>query len=96
MLSWKDICYNVDSFQGNEDDYIIVSIVRSKKLGFLVNQRRVNVMLTRCKKGMIVCSSRAFLDGIGSKSLIGGLAARMGNGSWVEYQQVLNGRFPTI
>ncbi|KAK0450244.1 P-loop containing nucleoside triphosphate hydrolase protein [Armillaria borealis] len=34
-LSWKDKCYNVDSFQGNEDDYIIVSIVRSKRLGFL-------------------------------------------------------------
>ncbi|KAK0469717.1 AAA domain-containing protein [Desarmillaria tabescens] len=96
MLTWKDKCYNVDSFQGNEDDYIIVSVVRSKKLGFLVNERRVNVMLTRCKKGMIICSSRAFLEGIGSRSLIGGLAARMGTRSWVEYHEVLNGRLPTI
>ncbi|KAK0485263.1 P-loop containing nucleoside triphosphate hydrolase protein [Armillaria novae-zelandiae] len=30
-LTWKDTCYNVDSFQGNEDDYIIVSVVRSKR-----------------------------------------------------------------
>ncbi|KAK0193834.1 P-loop containing nucleoside triphosphate hydrolase protein [Armillaria mellea] len=71
-LTWNDKCYNVDSFQGNEDDYIIVSI------------------------GMIICSSRAFLDGIGAESLIGGLAARMGKKCWVEYQQVLNGRFPEI
>ncbi|KAG7451250.1 uncharacterized protein BT62DRAFT_409636 [Guyanagaster necrorhizus] len=111
-LPWEDKCFNVDSFQGtsctvitlkrsshmagNEDDYIIVSIVRSKKLGFLVNERRVNVMLTRCRKGMIICSSRAFLDGIASESLIGGLAARMGRRSWVEYEQVLNGNFPMI
>ncbi|KAK0223268.1 hypothetical protein IW262DRAFT_1365628 [Armillaria fumosa] len=53
-------------------------------------------MLTRCKKGMIICSSRAFLDGIGSESLIGGLAARMGKKCWVEYKQVLNDRFPEI
>ncbi|KAK0458310.1 P-loop containing nucleoside triphosphate hydrolase protein [Desarmillaria tabescens] len=86
MLNWKDKCYNVDSFQGNEDDYIIVSVVRSKKLGFLVNERR----------GMIICSSRAFLEGIGSRSLIGRLAARMGTRSWVEYHEVLNGGFPTI
>ncbi|KAK0500417.1 P-loop containing nucleoside triphosphate hydrolase protein [Armillaria luteobubalina] len=85
-LTWKDTCYNVDSFQGNEDDYIIVSVVRSKRLGFLANERR----------GMIICSSRAFLDGIGSKSLIGGLAARLGKKCWVEYQHVLNDRFPEI
>ncbi|KAK0463444.1 uncharacterized protein EV420DRAFT_1728035 [Desarmillaria tabescens] len=103
MLSWKDKCYNVDSFQDmlytvirNEDDYIIVSIVQSKKLGFLVNEHHVNVILTRCKKGMIICSSHAFLEGIGSRSLVGRLAVQMGTRSWVEYYEVLNGRFPTI
>ncbi|KZP07663.1 hypothetical protein FIBSPDRAFT_677479, partial [Athelia psychrophila] len=34
-LDWADKCFNVDSFQGNEDDYIIISIVRSSALGFL-------------------------------------------------------------
>jgi len=53
-LPWEDKCFNIDAFQGNEDDYIIISLVRSAKLGFLTDVRRVNVMLTRCKKGMIV------------------------------------------
>ncbi|EPS96649.1 hypothetical protein FOMPIDRAFT_1087510, partial [Fomitopsis schrenkii] len=37
MLPWQDKCFNVDSFQGNEEDYIIVSVVRSDKPGFLTN-----------------------------------------------------------
>ncbi|KXN88607.1 Regulator of nonsense transcripts 1 [Leucoagaricus sp. SymC.cos] len=52
-LEWANTCFNVDSFQGNEEDYIIVSLVRSKEIGFLKSQRRTNVMLTRFKKGDI-------------------------------------------
>ncbi|KAF8907307.1 AAA domain-containing protein [Gymnopilus junonius] len=48
-LDWKDKCFNVDSFQGNEEDFIIISVVRSRSLGFLKNLRRTNVMLSRCK-----------------------------------------------
>jgi superfamily I DNA and/or RNA helicase len=28
-MEWKDKCFNVDSFQGNEADYIIISLVRT-------------------------------------------------------------------
>lgn len=37
----------VDTFQGREDDVIIVSLVRTNHLGFLASSNRVNVMLTR-------------------------------------------------
>jgi len=82
-LDWKDKVFNVDSFQGNEDDYIIISIVRSFGLGFLDNLRRTNVMLTRCKRGMFICSSQAYLEGDGANSLVGDLAAEFGEKGWV-------------
>lgn len=78
------------SFAGNEDDYIIVSLVRSKKIGFLREDRRVNVMLTRCKRGMIICTSRSFLNDIAPESLVGGLAEELGKAAWIEASQVLN------
>ncbi|TFY66809.1 hypothetical protein EVG20_g4292 [Dentipellis fragilis] len=92
-LPWEDKCFNVDSFQGNEDDYIIISVVRTRSLGFLGNRRRSNVMLSRCKRGMIICSSRGFLNGPGSSSLIGQLAAECGDEAWLTRQQILNGQW---
>ena len=38
-LAWENTVFNVDSFQGNEDDHIIVSVVRTARPGFLVNRR---------------------------------------------------------
>ena len=43
---------------GNERDYIIVSLVRTRGLGFLDDHRRTNVMLTRCKRGMVTLFRR--------------------------------------
>jgi len=86
-LNWEDKCFNVDSFQGNEDDYIIISTVRSYELGFLDNLRRTNVMLTRCKQGMFICSSKAYLERDGAQSLVGALAAEFGKG-WVDLKDL--------
>jgi len=47
----------VDSYQGQETDLVIFSGVRSnqmKELGFLRDERRLNVAITRAKKGLIV------------------------------------------
>ncbi|MDZ5757101.1 AAA domain-containing protein [Carnobacterium maltaromaticum] len=48
---------NVDAFQGSEKDIIIYSVVRSNKksdLGFLKDERRLNVSLSRAKEQLII------------------------------------------
>ena len=47
----------IDGFQGMEMDYIIISTVRNNLLGilgFLKSQKRLNVSLTRARKGLII------------------------------------------
>jgi hypothetical protein len=78
---------------GNEQDYIIISLVRSRNLGFLTNLRRTNVMLTRCKKGMFIVSSRKFLTGPGSSTLVGTLMEKMGPDAWLEMEDIEGGNF---
>ncbi|KAG8844026.1 hypothetical protein FRC20_003655 [Serendipita sp. 405] len=60
-MDWEDKCFNVDSFQGNEADYIVISLVRTKTMGFLDNNRRANVLLSRCKKGMFIISNKELM-----------------------------------
>jgi superfamily I DNA and/or RNA helicase len=93
-LKWEDTVFNVDSFQGNEADFIVVSLVRTAKPGFLANPRRTNVLLSRCKKGMLVCANRAFLtgDARAQKTLVGKMAAEWAAAgcewkSWTELLQ---------
>ncbi|RXW22846.1 hypothetical protein EST38_g3012 [Candolleomyces aberdarensis] len=95
-----DKCFNVDSFQGNEEDYIVISLVRSRELGFLDNLRRTNVMLTRCKKGMFIITSRKFMDGVGGNSLAGKLLScledRLGDRVWLTEEQIDQGQISNI
>lgn len=67
---------------------IIISMVRSKEMGFLDSKRRLNVMLTRCQRAMYIVSSRAFLKGKGADSLVGKMAAELGEqpGAWITYK----------
>lgn len=45
-------------------------------------------MLTRCKKGMYILSSKSFLNGNGRDSLVGDLAQEMGDKAWLTVKDV--------
>lgn len=64
---WKNIeiiIENVDAFQGSEVDIVIYSVVRSnaeKNIGFLSEQRRLNVALSRARAQVIIVGNAAFM-----------------------------------
>lgn len=63
----------IDSFQGQEEETIIISLVRSNTeqiIGFLKDYRRMNVALTRAKKQLFIIGDSATL---GNDSFYSGL-----------------------
>ena len=61
-------CGTVDSFQGNEADVVVISLVRNNhhsgvrsSLGFLSDPRRMNVLLSRAKWRLVLVGSIDFL-----------------------------------
>lgn len=57
----------MDEFQGNQADIIVVSLVRNNHakrgtgLGFLADGRRLNVLLSRAKRKLVLIGSWNFL-----------------------------------
>jgi regulator of nonsense transcripts 1 len=80
----------IDAFQGREKDFIIFSCVRGNDkntIGFLANEERMNVALTRAKYGLIVggnaqvfCENEKWSDFIeycdGLKTFVEGVLGR--------------------
>lgn len=62
------LCHTVDSFQGNEADVVLLSLVRNnqhasvrKALGFLSSPQRMNVALSRARWKLVIITSTEFL-----------------------------------
>ncbi|KAG6840404.1 hypothetical protein C0991_006913 [Blastosporella zonata] len=94
-LPWEYV-FNVDSFQGNEADFVLVSVVRSGAVpGFLSSRNRMNVLLTRCRKGIVIVTSRSFIRAGGKHTLLGSLEQHwsgiLGNGAWVDWRAISEG-----
>jgi superfamily I DNA and/or RNA helicase len=60
-INIKESCYTIDGFQGQEAELVIISLVRSNRKeiahiawGFVLDQERLNVMLSRAKKIEII------------------------------------------
>jgi len=54
-------CATVDNFQGEEADIVIVSLVRSNrdgKIGFLKEEQRVNVLMSRARYGLYIIGNK--------------------------------------
>jgi len=54
----------IDSFQGREKEVIVLSCVRANdvgRLGFLADDKRINVALTRARRGLIVLGEASTL-----------------------------------
>lgn len=67
----KGWCNTVDSFQGSEADFVVVSLVRNNgfgsvraALGFLADPRRMNVLVSRARWRLVMVGSLAFLRNV--------------------------------
>lgn len=60
----------VDSYQGQEADIVIISTVRSKRVGFVDDPQRLNVALTRAKRLLRIVGCKKLFDTLGARSTL--------------------------
>ena len=72
---------------------MILSSVRTSHPGFLKSQPRMNVALTRCRKGMVVVTAKSFLERVGKSMLLGKLCrtwSQRHEACWIDWKAMLN------
>ncbi|KAF2863704.1 P-loop containing nucleoside triphosphate hydrolase protein [Piedraia hortae CBS 480.64] len=65
----------VDKYQGEENDFVILSMVRTKGLGYLRERRRITVALSRARLGLYVVGKGEVFERVEG---FGGLMTRQG------------------
>lgn len=58
------IVATVDKYQGEQNDYIILSLVRTKSIGYLRDIRRLTVALSRARLGLYILGRRTVFESI--------------------------------
>ena len=72
MQSLKVECNTIDAFQGREADIVIYSVTRSnknKKIGFLKDEARLNVALSRGRLGLVIVGDHHFCRALDNSPL---------------------------
>ena len=89
------IAYTVDQFQGNEADVVVVSLVRNNEspsgrgMGFLEESPRLNVLLSRAERLLVLVGSWEFF----SDQVAGAVAGSAHLGSWRSVMDSLESGF---
>ncbi|KAF1947737.1 hypothetical protein EJ02DRAFT_363959 [Clathrospora elynae] len=58
------IVATVDKYQGEQNDYIILSLVRTKAIGYLRSIRRLTVALSRARLGLYILGRRSVFESV--------------------------------
>nr|POF18505.1 intron-binding protein aquarius [Quercus suber] len=62
LFGWPHWVGTVDKYQGEQNDYIILSLVRTKTPGYLRDLRRLTVALSRARLGLYVFGRREVFE----------------------------------
>ncbi|KAL8953931.1 MAG: hypothetical protein Q9222_000218 [Ikaeria aurantiellina] len=62
MFGLPRIVTTVDKYQGEQNDYIILSLVRTTRVGYLRDIRRLTVALSRARLGLYVLGRRSVFE----------------------------------
>ena len=72
----------VDRYQGQQNDYIILSLVRTKNVGHLRDVRRLVVAMSRARLGLYVLARVSLFQGCTELQPAFQLVGVLGNVSW--------------
>lgn len=73
----------VDAFQGAEKEIVVLSCVRTRQMGFIDSEKRMNVALTRAKRHLLIVGNLACL----SKNRLWGRVIHHCKGTFLLYFQ---------
>ncbi|KAI9839701.1 MAG: hypothetical protein M1838_004306, partial [Thelocarpon superellum] len=62
LFGLPKVVTTVDHYQGEQNDYVLVSLVRTKRVGYLRDIRRLTVALSRARLGLYVLGRRAVFE----------------------------------
>lgn len=72
----------VDAFQGQEADIVVLSMVRTQRVGFIDDQCRINVAMTRAKRILRVVGDLQFFRRQPKESILNELARFSEANNW--------------